>query len=311
VPERVRLLLDWKRDAKHALFVEGLERGAFARAGIDLELVEPEAKSIRALERLYQGGVELAINYPHNLLLSGGQYPGLLSAGALVRRNPEGLLSLARRPVRSPAELAGRRVGIGPSPVSLAQFEVFCRANRLDRESLEVVTVGFEGEELLLSGSIDALDAVAYAIARTERKGHPACFLPYARCGIPDSPFLVFAARGAWAEAHDGLLRSFLRVTAESLARVSAWGDTEWLAYAGAIPGRNGPEEKAVWEAVRPLILGEGRLFAQDLAALEGLQRILLASGLLAAPADLRALFPDRFLPPASPQAPPPRAEAR
>jgi putative hydroxymethylpyrimidine transport system substrate-binding protein len=310
VAERVRLLLDWKPDAKHALFYEGLERGAYAQAGIALELVEPEHKSIQALERLSAGKAELAINYPHNLLLSGGQCPGLLSAGALVRSNPQGLLSLAARPVRTPAELSGRRVGIGPSPVSRAQFDVFCQANRLDRAGLQVVTVGFEGEELLLSGAIDALDAVAYAIARTERKGHPVYFLPYARHGIPDSPFLVFAARAAWADARVGPLREFFRVTGESFAHVSAWGDAEWAAYARAIPGRNGEEERAVWRAIRPLILGQGRLFTQDLTALEGLQRILLGRGLLDCPADLRGMFPDRFLLQDAP-APPPRAGAR
>ena len=74
--ERLRLLLDWKLDAKHALFVEGLERGAYARAGIALELIEPQAKSIQALELLHRGGAELAINYPHNLLLSARAVPG-------------------------------------------------------------------------------------------------------------------------------------------------------------------------------------------------------------------------------------------
>lgn len=299
MPERVRLLLDWKLDAKHALFVEGLRRGAYEREGIALQLVEPEAESIQALQRLHQGEAELAINYPHNLLLSGGRRPGLVSAGALVRRNPEGLLSLESRPVRSPKELAGRRAGIGPSPVSRAQFEVFCQANGLRPDSLEVVTVGFEGEQLLLSGAIDALDGVAYAIPRTQRKGRQVCFLPYARHGIPDSPFLVFAARAEWADARAPLLRAFFRITEESFRRVSAWGEPEWAAYAGAIPGRSGEEEQAVWRAIRPLILGEGRLFGQDLAALQELQRILLERGLLDCPADLAALFPDRFLPPA------------
>ena len=230
--ERIRILLDWKPDAKHALLSEGMARGAYAAAGIDLELAEPAAKSIEGLALLARGEAEMSINYPHNLLLSAGQYPGLLSAGALVRKNPEGLLSLASNPVRAPADLAGKRVGIGPSPVSQAQFDVFCAANGLDRASLDVVVVGFDGEEQLLDGRIHALDAVAYAIARTQRKGHAVSFVPYARFGIPDSPFLVFAARASWAGAHAALLQEFFRVTVESFARVSAWGSGEWKAYA-------------------------------------------------------------------------------
>jgi ABC-type nitrate/sulfonate/bicarbonate transport system substrate-binding protein len=296
VGERIRILLDWKPDAKHALFSEGMARGAYAAAGIELHLVEPAAKSIEGLDLLSRGEVELSINYPHNLLLSAGQYPGLLSTGALVRRNPEGLLSLASNPVRAPADLAGKRVGIGPSPVSQAQFDVFCAANGLDRADLDVVVVGFDGEEQLLDGRIHALDAVAYAIARTERKGHAVRFVPYARFGIPDSPFLVFAARASWAGDHAGLLEAFFRVAAESFARVCAWGSREWKTYAAGIPGRDGDEEQAVWNATRPLIEGAGRLFGHDQAALAGLQDILVARGLLSGPADLPAVFTDRFL---------------
>jgi putative hydroxymethylpyrimidine transport system substrate-binding protein len=297
VAERVRLLLDWKLDAKHALFVEGMSRGAYRAVGIELELVEPAAKSIEGLELLAAGEVDLSINYPHNLLLSHARLPALVSVGALVRRNPEGLLSLADNPVRIPSDLAGKRIGIGPSPVSQAQFDVFCRANHLDRAGLEVISVGFDGEEQLLDGRIHALDAVAYAIARTERKGRAVCFVSYARHGIPDSPFLVFAARASWADRQGELLPAFFRVTAESFARVSAWGEREWAAYAAGIPGRNGEEERAVWQATRPLIAGSETLFVQDIAALVGLRDILIARGLLDATVDIPALFPDRFLP--------------
>ncbi|MBN1837295.1 MAG: ABC transporter substrate-binding protein [Spirochaetales bacterium] len=297
MPERLRVLLDWKLDAKHAVFVEGRDSGDYARRGLEVELVEPAAKSIQALQILHSGAVELAINYPHNLLLSREDYPGLVSVGALVRHNPEGILSLAARPVAAPADLRGRSVGIGPSPVSRAQFEVFCQANGIDRDSMRVVTVGFEGEELLLSGRIDALDGVAYAIARTRRKGHEVAFLPYAGFGIPDSPFLVFAARREWAEANAPAVRDFLEVSAAAFRRVCAWGRAEWGRYATGIPGREAEEEREVWEATRPLIEGSGRLFEHDLEALAGLQRILRERGLPAPKVEPAEIFWNRFVP--------------
>ena len=70
-------------------------------------------------------------------------------------------------------------------------------------------------------------------------------------------------------------------MTAESFARVSAWGSREWASYAAGIPGRDGEEEQAVWEATRPLIAGSGTLFSHDLHALEGLQDILRARGIM------------------------------
>ena len=297
MPETLRLLLDWKLDAKHAVFVEARDAGDYAGRGLEVQLLEPAAKSIQALELLQEGQAELAVNYPHNLMLSRGEHPGLVSIGALVKRNPEGLLSLAARPVAAPAELRGRSVGIGPSPVSLAQFEVFCLVNRIDRESVRIVTVGFEGEELLLAGEIDALDAVAYAIPRTRRKGHEVTFIPYADFGIPDSPFLVFAARREWAERCGAALESFLEASAAAFRRVCAWGEPQWRGYTAAIPGREAEEEQQVWEATRPLIEGEGRLFEHDLEALAGLHRILREKELLGRDLDLPGIFWNRFVP--------------
>ena len=106
----------------------------------------------------------------------------------------------------------------------------------------------------------------------------------------------MLVARGEWADAHAGLLEELFRVTAESFARVSAWGSREWASYAAGIPGRDGEEEQAVWEATRPLIAGSGTLFSHDLHALEGLQDILRARGIMESDTDLRSLFTDRFL---------------
>jgi len=295
--EIIRVLLDWKLDAKHAILIEARDSGDYGRNGLEVRLEEPAAKSIQALQRLHAGEAELAINYPHNLMLSREEFPGLVSIGALVRRNPEGLLSLASRPVASPQELPGSTVGIGPSPVSRAQFEVFCLENRIERSSVRVVTVGFEGEERLLAGEIDALDAVAYAIARTRRKGHEVAFIPYAGFGIPDSPFLVFAARREWAEGAGPALRSFLQASATAFRRVCAWGEGEWRSYTAAIPGREPREEREVWEATRPLIEGEGRLFEHDLEALAGLERILRQRGLLTGDLEPAEIFWNRYVP--------------
>jgi ABC-type nitrate/sulfonate/bicarbonate transport system substrate-binding protein len=219
--------------------------------------------------------------------------PDIVSFGALVKRNPEGLLSLRASGITGPSRLAGRKVGIGPSPVSRAQFELFLRANGLAREDVEIVTVGFEGEDLLLSGTIDALDAVAYAIPRTRRKGCETDFIYYADSGLPDSPFLVFIARADWLEANLAHARAFLQETAASFPVVEAWGTTEWQRYVQDLPGRNAEEEREVWNATLPLMKGTGPLFRQDREALRGLARILLDRGSIRTPFAVDEAFRD------------------
>ena len=88
-----------------------------------------------------------------------------------------------------------------------------------------------------------------------------------------------------------------VQVSAEAFLRVSAWGQPQWVRFTAGIPGREAAEEQEVWQAVAPLIRGNGRLFEQDLGALAGLQRILQARGLLRQDLELAEIFTNRFVP--------------
>jgi ABC-type nitrate/sulfonate/bicarbonate transport system substrate-binding protein len=291
-PDRIRLLLDWTLDAKHSLFVEGIERGFYASRGIELSILEPEKKSSLALEKLHRGETDLAINYPHNILLMQREFPGIVSAASLVQKNPEGLLSLESRGIQKPLDLAGKRIGVGPSPVSQAQLRLFLSGNCIPEEGVSLVTVGFEGEALLLAGEIDALDAVSYAIPRTTGKGFAVDFLSYTAQGLPDSPFLVFAARKDWLDFDPGLMRRFLAATKMGFEAVCEWKLPEWKAYVKDLPGgKTGEMEMEIWRRTCELMNPQS-LFHQDPTDVEGLAAILEKGGLLAAGSDLGELFP-------------------
>ena len=287
----MRVLLDWKRDAKHALLAEAQRSGGYASAGIRVELIDPAEKSADSLTLVSRGAVEVAINYPHNIMCMQDTCPGIVSFGALVKKNPEGLLSLAQSRLTNPRDLAGKRVGIGPSPVSRAQFQMFLRANEISRESVDITTVGFEGEQLLLDGTIDALDAVAYAIPRTQRKGLATNFIFYSASGIPDSPFLVFAARKEWLDANPQTVKDFLVQTEKAFHVVESWGGVEWQRYVQDLPERNMDEEREVWKATCPLMKGTGPLFHQDLDALNALAAMLLRRGLADRMCNVKEVF--------------------
>jgi ABC-type nitrate/sulfonate/bicarbonate transport system substrate-binding protein len=156
---------------------------------------------------------------------------------------------------------------------------MFLKVNSIDRGAVDVVTVGFEGERLLLERSIDALDAVAYAIPRTRRKGYSTSFIFYSESGIPDSPFLVFAARKDWVADNLGMVRGFLRQTREAFGAVDSWGIAEWNRYVEGLPERNGAEEMEIWRATSPLMRGTVPMFQQDLSALDALADLLRGWG--------------------------------
>lgn len=286
----IRLLLDWTLDAKHAVFLEAKEKGYYEEYAIDLDIMEPAQKSSLALERLYKDEADLVINYPHNIMLMQQDVPGIISIAALVQSNPEGLLSLKEKGIESPADIRGKTIGVGPSPVSQAQLEMFLSLNGIPKDSVTFNVVGFEGEKLLLENKIDLLDAVSYAIPRTVRKGKDVNFFTYTSYGLPDSPFLVFAARDSWVKTHRETAVNFLKATAKGFDDVSKWEISDWERYTHDIPGKYGEEEKEVWELTRDLMT-KSRLFYQDVRGVEGLADLLREKKILTAEIDCSSLF--------------------
>lgn len=292
----IRIILDWKLDAKHAIIWGAIEAGYFEDAPFTLELVEPPAKSANSLELVHSGKAELAINYPHNILLMREELPELVSVGALVRRNPEGLLTLRDSQIRNPADLRGKKIGIGPSPVSRGQFELFCKNQGISPADIEVVTVGFDGEDYLLSREIDALDAVQYAIPRTERKGHKVYFIPYTSFGVPDSPFLVFTGAKSWVDGVREDLPAFFQGLKKGLYLVKGWDLDAWKKYTDTIPGRNAEEEYEIWKATIPLMEESGQLFSHNIDECKKLQNILLSRDLLSTAYEMKTIFLNFFI---------------
>ena len=293
---KIRVILDWTPDAKHSIIWAAEKNGLFAHEGLTIEMVPPPSKSSNSLQKIHDLEAELAINYPHNVLLMRGDLPRLISVGALVKKNSEGLLSIKKTEITEPAHIKGKRIGIGPSPVSRSQFEVFLTANGLRYEDIELKYVGFEGEELLLAGEIDALDAVWYAIPRTERKGHEINFIPYTVSGVPDSPFLVFTGENGWVSSNTAALKRFFSCLKAGLSIVSGWGFADWKSYTDTIEGRNTEEEMKIWETTLPLIDDGDTLFRQNINEIEKLQDILFDKNLMQEKYRIGEIFSNEYI---------------
>ena len=288
---KIRVILDWTPDAKHSIIWAAQEEGFFGEYGLSVEMLGPPSKSANSLKMIHMGNAEIAINYPHNLLLMREEFPHLLSLGALVKKNSQGLLSLKDKGIAVPENLQGMRIGIGPSPVSQSQFEVFLSSNNLTENDVNLRIVGFEGEDLLLADEIDALDAVQYAIPRTVGKGREVNFIPYTDYGVPNSPFLVFISSSIWAEEHEEQIADFFKASKKGFDRVKEWTSAEWKKYTDTIPGRNPEEEMVIWEKTLPLIDDGGKLFEHKISELERLQDILFQKGLLKRKYKITELF--------------------
>jgi ABC-type nitrate/sulfonate/bicarbonate transport system substrate-binding protein len=290
---RIRLLLDWEQDAKHAIIWAADKAGLFGKSGLKVEMVPPLPQP---LEKVQAGEVELAINYPHNILLLRKDLPNLISVGALVKTNPEGLMTLKESGIATSKDLINKVIAIGSSPLAKSQIKIFLSHHNLTDENIELVLVGHDGDKGLLEGKFDALNVVEYANSRVERKGYETNFFPYINSGVPDSAFLVFTGHEDWVDSNTEALKQFFSCLKGGLDLVKKWGNEEWEAYTDAVEGRNRDEEMTVWAAILPMIDDGGDIFHHNVEELRKLQDILYEGGMLETTYPIEEIFVNSHL---------------
>ena len=73
---------------------------------------------------------------------------------AHFQKSPQAVVSLAKNPITTPAQLAGKKIGVPPSVQTL--FMGFLAANKIDSSSIKVVPISFDPTPLA-SGEVQAL----------------------------------------------------------------------------------------------------------------------------------------------------------
>ena len=190
-PTKVTLILDFVPNAVHAGIYRALAAGYYRRENIDLQVVQPTSTQ-ETLKLIDAGKAQFG-------LADGSDVAGLIDEGgdaqavmALVQRPLGGLIALASEHLRSPADLAGKTVGITGVPSDLAVLDTELRHAGVSPSRVHVVTVGFNGSQALLAGRIAAFTGFIPDEGVTLRaSGHPITAFALDENGGPAYPGLV------------------------------------------------------------------------------------------------------------------------
>lgn len=210
---RATLILDFTPNAVHAGIYRALAAGYYRRESIDLHVVQPTSTQ-ETLKLIDAGRAQFG-------LADGSDVAGLIDKGgdaqavmALVQRPLGGLIALASEHLRSPADLAGKTVGVTGVPSDGAVLDTELRHAGVDPKHVKVVTVGFNGGQALVAGRIAAFtgfipdDGVALQVS-----GHPITAFGLDKQGGPPYPGLVaFTTRKSIATDPE-LVRDFVAAT--------------------------------------------------------------------------------------------------
>ena len=145
----VTLMLDWVPNTNHTGVFVARDKGYFAEAGLDVQIIEPGEVYPEAA--VAGGAADFGISFQESVTLARAEKAPIVSVAAVLQHNTSGFASLASLGVTSPADFEGLRYGAWGSPSEAPTLKGLMECSGADFDTLEMVTTGFSDALALLA----------------------------------------------------------------------------------------------------------------------------------------------------------------
>ena len=210
-PVPVTLSLDFTPNAVHAPIFAAVRAGHDRARGVSLRIRKPGAGP-DALKLVASGRLDLGVLDIHDLGIARSRGVDVVGVGALVREPLAALV--ARRDVKRPRALEGRRVGVSGLPSDPAFLKAIIGTDGGDVRRVRQVTIGFNAVRSLISGKVDAAPVFwnAEGVALRER-GVPVREFRVEDYGAPRYPEVVLiTSRRTLERRRDRVVRALAAI---------------------------------------------------------------------------------------------------
>ncbi|MDJ0860031.1 MAG: ABC transporter substrate-binding protein, partial [Dinoroseobacter sp.] len=154
--DKFTLLLDWYINPNHGPIIVAEERGYFAEAGLEVEVIAPADPS--APPKLVAAGQgDIAVSYQIQQHLQVAQGLPLLRVGTLIATPLNCLMTLADGPIENLSDLKGETIGFSVAGVEEALLETLLGNHGVALDDVTLVNVNFSISPSLMSGQVAAV----------------------------------------------------------------------------------------------------------------------------------------------------------
>jgi putative hydroxymethylpyrimidine transport system substrate-binding protein len=194
-PRGATLVLDFQPNAVHSGIYAAEASGAFGDEGLDLTIREPSSTADSA-KLLESGRADFAVMDINDFGIARERGLDLVAIAAIVQRPLASVIARDRNEIRTPADLAGKTIGVTGVPSDDAVLDTVLRSGGVDPSSVHRVTIGFNAVADLAAGKLDAATAFWNAEGvQLEQRGIPIREFRVDQFGAPRYPELVLVAK--------------------------------------------------------------------------------------------------------------------
>ncbi|ADZ69366.1 ABC transporter substrate-binding protein [Polymorphum gilvum] len=262
--DKLTVLLDWFTNPDHAPVITALTKGFFAAEGLDVELIEP-ADPAMPPKLVAAGQGDIAISYQATLHAQIDEGLPIRWIGTLVETPLNSLIVLEDGPIRTLADLKGKKIGFSVSGFEDAMLGQMLKSQGLSAADVELINVNFALSPALLSGQVDAVIGGYrnFELTQLELEGKRGrAFYPEEN-GVPVFDELIYVAHKD--RTGDPRLVRFLSAVEAATIYLTNHPDEAWQAFVAAYPNLDDDLNRRAWSdtlarfAKRPSALDAGR----------------------------------------------------
>jgi putative hydroxymethylpyrimidine transport system substrate-binding protein len=247
-PEGATLVLDFQPNAVHAGVYAAKARGYFEEEGVDLTIREPSSTS-DAPSLLEAGRADFAVMDINDFGIARERGADLVAIAAIVQRPLASVIAGDRNEVGTPADLAGKTVGVTGVPSDDAVLDTVLASGGLAPGSVERINIGFNAVSALAAGRIDAATAFWNAEGvELKRLGIPTREFRVDEFGAPRYPELLLVTRSGSGE--DRPANGVITALARGYELLGEDPDTALENLLAEVPGLDRSSQKAQLDAL-------------------------------------------------------------
>ncbi|TMV07153.1 ABC transporter ATP-binding protein [Ruegeria sediminis] len=262
--DKMTVLLDWFINPDHGPIIVAQENGYFAEQGLEVEIVPPADPS--APPRLVAAGqADLAVSYQPQLHLQIHEGLPLKRVGTLVATPLNCLLVLEDGPIKSLADLKGKKIGFSVAGVEEAILTAMLGQHGITLDDIEMINVNFSLSPALMSGQVDAVIGAFrnFELNQMDIEGVPGRCFYIEEEGVPSYDELIYVANPDTMDV-DKVAR-FLAATEKATQYIINNPDQSWEIFAATSTELQDELNARAWVdtlprfALRPAAFDAGR----------------------------------------------------
>jgi putative hydroxymethylpyrimidine transport system substrate-binding protein len=249
--EKLTVLLDWFVNPDHAPLVVAKQGGFFEKHGLDVELIEPADPNLPP-KLVAAKQADIAVTYQPNLYLQIQEGLPLKRIGAVVDTPLNCLVVLESGPIKSIADLKGKKVGYSISGFEDALLGVMLENSGLKASDVEMVNVNFALTQALMAKQVDAVIGAFRNFELTQIKlagGKGLAFFPEEH-GVPLYDELIYVAHKD--AVSDPKIKKFLDAVQDATIHILNHPDESWGLFKQAYPKLDDELNRTAWKDTLP-----------------------------------------------------------